>query len=404
VTNFRFPRLIHSSELDPKNRRRIEVLVPKPDGGHRLLEAEIKGNLSDDPSVPTVLVAGGAPTSASTAEMETVLRGRYLKYRIVHWSRPGLGRSEHVPGRRVVDAVDDVVALVNALNLSSFYMFGRSGGGPVALACAAEADRFDGLLRGVSVAAGQAPSHIDHPLRYLEMMNQNLLNFGSHSSYVRAALKKQIESGALTAEDVGQLLRSEKDVVIDVLEKTLAIRRSRGESLVEFLEHDLESKDDDALSKFRWRHSLQSEGLVAVREALYPDDPTVAIIRRGFRSPDRDFLERDDVRKALSRTYFEAVPLTHEGWAIETLSVRKPWGFSLEDISPDLPVDLHYFTHDRFVPPVNGRLLKMEIPHARLRVAPGGHFRSYEALPNILADLTKPHVRETRVDDGGGLV
>jgi pimeloyl-ACP methyl ester carboxylesterase len=51
--------------------------------------------------------------------------------------RAGYGRSTRRRGRRVVDEVDDVVAIADELGLERFGLTGGSGGGPHALACAA---------------------------------------------------------------------------------------------------------------------------------------------------------------------------------------------------------------------------------------------------------------------------
>jgi pimeloyl-ACP methyl ester carboxylesterase len=56
---------------------------------------------------------------------------------VVTHDRAGYGRSTRRPGRRVVDEVDDVAALADALGFERFGVTGGSGGGPHALACAA---------------------------------------------------------------------------------------------------------------------------------------------------------------------------------------------------------------------------------------------------------------------------
>ncbi|MFF9837986.1 alpha/beta fold hydrolase [Streptomyces sp. NPDC013740] len=60
-----------------------------------------------------------------------------LGIRLITYDRPGFGRSSPRPGRRVVDAADDVAAVADALGLDRFPVFGVSGGGPHALAFAA---------------------------------------------------------------------------------------------------------------------------------------------------------------------------------------------------------------------------------------------------------------------------
>jgi pimeloyl-ACP methyl ester carboxylesterase len=51
--------------------------------------------------------------------------------------RPGFGLSDfYMPGTSLVDYPDDIAALADSLDISEFAVFGYSGGGPSALACA----------------------------------------------------------------------------------------------------------------------------------------------------------------------------------------------------------------------------------------------------------------------------
>jgi len=62
--------------------------------------------------------------------------------RVVAVDRPGIGGSEHQPGRTVLDWPKDVAALADALAIGRFAVLGFSFGGPYARACAyAFADR-----------------------------------------------------------------------------------------------------------------------------------------------------------------------------------------------------------------------------------------------------------------------
>ncbi len=73
--------------------------------------------------------------------------------RRISFDRAGYGASSRRPGRRVVDVVEDVRAIADALGLARFAVTGRSGGGPHALACAALlADRVTRCLAVVSIA------------------------------------------------------------------------------------------------------------------------------------------------------------------------------------------------------------------------------------------------------------
>jgi len=57
--------------------------------------------------------------------------------RLVSYDRPGYGGSTPHPGRTVAAAADDVAAIADQLGVDRLAVWGQSGGGPFALACAA---------------------------------------------------------------------------------------------------------------------------------------------------------------------------------------------------------------------------------------------------------------------------
>lgn len=57
--------------------------------------------------------------------------------RLISYDRPGYGASTSQPGRSVGDTAVDVAAIADALQLDRFGVWGHSGGGAPALACAA---------------------------------------------------------------------------------------------------------------------------------------------------------------------------------------------------------------------------------------------------------------------------
>jgi len=81
-----------------------------------------------------------------------------LGIRFVSYDRPGYGGSTPLPGRDIASAAADAAAVADALRVSDFAVFGHSGGGSHALACAA-------LLAGRVTAAvsisGLAPFTAD---------------------------------------------------------------------------------------------------------------------------------------------------------------------------------------------------------------------------------------------------
>lgn len=55
--------------------------------------------------------------------------------RLILPDRPGLGRSDFQPGRKLLNWPSDVAELADALGIDRFAVFGVSGGGPHAVAC-----------------------------------------------------------------------------------------------------------------------------------------------------------------------------------------------------------------------------------------------------------------------------
>ncbi len=86
----------------------------------------------------------------------------------VTYDRPGYGRSDPQPGRRVLDAASDVAALTNHLRLETFSVMRLSGGGPHALACSFA---LGSRVRRTATVGGLAPA--DMPAFLDGMMDFN---------------------------------------------------------------------------------------------------------------------------------------------------------------------------------------------------------------------------------------
>jgi len=86
--------------------------------------------------------------------------------------RPGYGVSCFQPGRRLLDWPDDVAQLADALGIDRFAVFGMSGGGPHAAACAyALANRVSAL----GLVSSPAPVADRPVLRYSLPLNRQPL-------------------------------------------------------------------------------------------------------------------------------------------------------------------------------------------------------------------------------------
>jgi pimeloyl-ACP methyl ester carboxylesterase len=92
---------------------------------------------------------------------------RSLGVRLITVDRPGVGQSSAFPDTTFASFAGDVEALANHLLLDRFAVFGHSGGGPFALACAG---RLPTRVIRAAVASGFAP--FDRPDPYEGMTNR----------------------------------------------------------------------------------------------------------------------------------------------------------------------------------------------------------------------------------------
>ena len=123
------------------------TVVRTADG--RELCVESGGDLSGRP----VLVHGGTPNSRHLEPhwlADAAGRGIHL----ISYDRPGYGRSTPQPGRTIADCAADVSAIAGAFGIERLGVWGYSGGGPHALACAA---CLPDLVAAVAVLASVAP-------------------------------------------------------------------------------------------------------------------------------------------------------------------------------------------------------------------------------------------------------
>jgi len=110
-----------------------------------------------EPAGMPVFLLHGMPGSRVVCpdEPTTLARG----VRLITIDRPGYGRSDPQPGRRIIDGGRDVAAVAGLLGLDRYAVVGWSSGGAYALA-AAVADPT--RVSAVAVVAGDAPTR-EHP-------------------------------------------------------------------------------------------------------------------------------------------------------------------------------------------------------------------------------------------------
>jgi pimeloyl-ACP methyl ester carboxylesterase len=120
-----------------------------------------------DPSGVPVLFHHGTPFSGRPYEPHLDAAAE-LGMRWLSYDRPGYARSTRAPGRTVAAAAADALAIADALGLARFATWGLSGGGPHALACAAQ-----GSGRVVAAASMAGVGATDAPdLDWLEGMGE----------------------------------------------------------------------------------------------------------------------------------------------------------------------------------------------------------------------------------------
>jgi pimeloyl-ACP methyl ester carboxylesterase len=160
------------------------------------------------PEGKPVLVHNGTPNSRLMYEPEVRLAERQ-GIRLISYDRPGYGGSTSQPGRTIADCAPDVRAIASELGLERLAVWGISGGGPHALACAA---LLPDLVPAVGVLASVAPWGADG-LDYFAGMGE--LNVDDVRLLVedRAAARAKCEQDRvafleLSAEQLHEMLKT----------------------------------------------------------------------------------------------------------------------------------------------------------------------------------------------------
>jgi pimeloyl-ACP methyl ester carboxylesterase len=108
--------------------------------------------------VPVLYLHGAIGTSVKrTPELDAVIAELGVRY--ISVSRPGFGRSDPSPGRRITDFPADVERLVDRLRIGRFAIVGVSAGGPYAIACARALPERAAATAAVSSLSPLCPPH-----------------------------------------------------------------------------------------------------------------------------------------------------------------------------------------------------------------------------------------------------
>jgi len=166
------------------------TIIDLSDG--RSLDVDVSG---PEDGMPLVFHHG---TPGSVRQFRAIQRAAHDRgLRLVTFSRPGYGASTRQPGRRVVDAVADVAAVLAHLGTPRCLVAGWSGGGPHALATGA---RLPEQVAGILCIAGVAP-HDAEGLNFLEGMGQQNIDEFGMALQGEEALRPSLEAEAVSLRD-----------------------------------------------------------------------------------------------------------------------------------------------------------------------------------------------------------
>ena len=175
------------------------------EGGRRVCVCE-----AGQPDGVPVLVLRGTPHSRLVYD-GWVEDARTRGIRLICYERPGYGRSTRQPGRTVASAANDVAAIAKGLALKRLLVWGVSGGGPAALACAA---RLPGLVEAAAALGSIAP----YPAEGLDycagMGADNVADF-------KAALEGGETHRRAAEASAAKLLRADPETLVQALRSLL---------------------------------------------------------------------------------------------------------------------------------------------------------------------------------------
>jgi len=172
---------------------------------------EIQIRQAGDPDGIHVLVYHGTPGSRLLGQNwieDAVSKGIQL----IGYDRPGYGGSSPNSDRSVADAADDLAAIAKALDLDRLAVWGHSGGGPHALACAALQPEL--VFAAVSMAS-PAPYEAEGIAWFDGMGESNIEEFG-------AALKSREALEAFVEADAPGMLSADPDMLLEGLRSLLS--------------------------------------------------------------------------------------------------------------------------------------------------------------------------------------
>jgi pimeloyl-ACP methyl ester carboxylesterase len=198
------PSIARVPNLWRRKLRTVAQTIPTKD--KRTLDVHEAG----DPAGFPVLFHHGTPAAGLPYEPHSEL-AREQGIRLIGYDRPGYGSSTRAKNRRVEDCVADVTEIADTLHLDRFAMWGISGGGPHALACAA---LCDDRLKAVASLAAVAP-YGAAGLDWLEGMGEeNHVEFGK-------ALDGEEALRDYCAQTADEMLSAKPEELVQLLDSLL---------------------------------------------------------------------------------------------------------------------------------------------------------------------------------------
>jgi pimeloyl-ACP methyl ester carboxylesterase len=220
----------------------------------RRLSVKITGHPEGSP----VFLLHGTPGSRLGPHPRGMVLYR-LGVRLISFDRPGYGRSDRQPGRRVADVAADVAVIADTFGIGQFAVAGRSGGGPHALACAA---LLPHRVTRAAVLVGLAPPSADGLDWLAGMAASNIVHYTTAAAGEDALVSWLGPAAAAIRADPGELLVRLRGELADPDRQIVAdpgIRALLMESYAEALRASAYGWVDDTLAFLaRWGFSLAS--------------------------------------------------------------------------------------------------------------------------------------------------
>jgi pimeloyl-ACP methyl ester carboxylesterase len=159
---------------------------------------------SGEPDGWPILMHAGMPNSRLQYGPVVAIAQRQ-GVRLISYDRPGYGRSTAQPGRSMGSCCDDVRAIAEALDIDRLGVWGISGGGPHALACAA---LLEDLVVAVASLASPAPFDADG-LDYYEGMGE------MNVEDIRMSIEDPVSARAKCEQDRVEYIATEPDTIVE---------------------------------------------------------------------------------------------------------------------------------------------------------------------------------------------